>query len=550
MTALAAVRPPAMDARALTQRGVELQGQGRHQDAVNCFMQSLALKIDDAFTHYRLGISFRDCGMKLEAAECIRTAITLGFDDALFARGLLVYLEREGCRWASADAEWRALEAALDARPEGAALQVNPFVHAVLSDDPLRVKRVATHYARFIRSFVKPLPPRRAQAHAGPLRIAYLSADFQQHATAQLMVQMLEAHDRSRFEVTLVSAGMDDGSAMRARLKSACHRFEDLHGHSHEAMARRIRELGIHILVDVKGATDGTLLPVLAARPAPLQLNWLAFPGTSGADFIDYVIGDAIVTPLANEAHYSEKIVQLPGCYQPNDARRARPQPTRRADAGLPDDTTVLCAFHQSYKISAAVFDRWCELLQRLPDAVLWLLEWNANVRDSLIAAAAARGIGRERLRFAPLLPLDEHLARLACADVFLDTWPCNAHTTAGEALWMGVPVVTVIGETFAQRVAASLLHQVGLDELVCTDPGAYVEAVIGLAGDAPRRTRLREHLLHQRDGRLFDGERFVRDIETVYERLWARAVDGLSPDHLPALAAPPAGRLDPLGTN
>jgi protein O-GlcNAc transferase len=537
MTAIAATRPPAADARALTQRGVDLQGQGRHQDAVNCFMQSLALKIDDAFTHYRLGISFRDCGMKLEAAECIRTAITLGFDAALFARGLLVYLEREGCRWASADAEWRALETALAARPEGSALQVNPFVHAVLSDDPMSVKRVATHYARFIQSFVKPLPPRRAQAHAGPLRIAYLSADFQQHATAQLMVQMLEAHDRSRVEVTLVSAGADDGSAMRTRLKAACHRFEDLHGTSHDAMARRIRELGIDILVDVKGATDGTLLPVLAARPAPLQLNWLAFPGTSGAEFIDYVIGDAIVTPLTHEARYTEKIAQLPGCYQPNDARRARPAPAHRADAGLPDGATVLCAFHQSYKISAPVFDRWCELLHRLPDAVLWLLEWNANVRDSLIAAAAARGIAAGRLRFAPLLPLDEHLARLACADVFLDAWPCNAHTTAGEALWMGVPVVSVIGETFAQRVAASLLHEVGLDHLVCADPAAYVETVVALSGDVLRRAAMCDQLLHQRGGRLFDGEGFARNIEALYERMWVRAVKGAPPEHLPAAA-------------
>jgi predicted O-linked N-acetylglucosamine transferase (SPINDLY family) len=540
MTSLAASRPMASDARALTQRGVALQGQGRHQEAVNCFMQSLALKVDDALTHYRLGISFRDCGMKLEAAECIRTALALGFDDALFARGLLTYLEREGCRWASADTEWRALEAALDAQPAGAALQVNPFVHAVLSDDPLRVRRVAEHYARFIQGFVKPLPPRRAQAHAGALRIAYLSADFQQHATAQLMVQMLEAHDRTRFEVTLVSAGADDGSTMRRRLKAACHRFEDLHGASHDTMARRIRELGIDILVDVKGATDGTLLPVLAARPAPLQLNWLAFPGTSGAEFIDYVIGDAVVTPLAHAERYTEQIVQLPGCYQPNDARRARPVPRRRADAGLPEHATVLCAFHQSYKISSPVFDRWCELLQRLPGAVLWLLEWNANVRESLLAAAAARGIGAERLRFAPLLPLDEHLARLACADVFLDAWPCNAHTTAGEALWMGVPVVTLIGETFAQRVAASLLHHSGLDELVCADAPAYVETVVRVAGDAPRRARLREQLIGQRDGRLFDGERFARDLEALYERLWARAVAGIPPAPMAGDAAPP----------
>jgi predicted O-linked N-acetylglucosamine transferase (SPINDLY family) len=524
------------DARALTARAVALQGEQRHQEAIQCLLQSLALKVDDAFTHYRLGVSLRDCGMKLEAAECIRTALLLGFDEALFARGLLVYMEREGCRWDAAGREWAALEAALHAQPEDAPLQVNAFVHAVLSDDPLAIRRAAEHCARFFQGFVKPLPPRLARAHGGRLRIAYLSADFYQHATAQLMVQMLEAHDRERFEVTLVSAGPDDGSAMRNRLKAACHRFEDLRGRSHDAMARRIRELDIDILVDVKGATDGTLLPVLAARPAPLQLNWLAFPGTSGAPYIDYVIGDAIVTPLDHAAHFTEKIAQLPRCYQPNDARRARPLAADRAAWGLPPHRTLLCGFHQSYKISAAVFDRWCELLQRLPDAVLWLLQWNANVRDSLLEAAAARGIGPERLLFAPLLPLDEHLARLACADVFLDTWPCNAHTTAGEALWVGVPVVTLIGASFAQRVAASLLHRVGLAELVCTDEAGYVQAVAALAQDAGQRNALRQRLLAARDSSsLFDGRGFARDIESLYTRLWDRACAGLPPQHLPA---------------
>ncbi len=514
-----------MDAATLTRQGVALQGQGRHPQALQCFMQSLALKIDDAFTHFRLGVSFRDCGMKLEAAECFRTALALKLPDELFARGLLAYMEREGCRWASAEAEWRALEAALDAQPEGAALQINPFVHAVLSSDPLRIRRVAEHYARFIQRVAKPLPPVRAKAHAGPLRIAYLSADFQQHATAQLMVQMLEAHDRARFEVTLLSAGADDGSAMRRRLKRACHRFEDLHGATHEAMARRIRALGIDILVDVKGATDGTLLPVLAARPAPLQLNWLAFPGTSGADFIDYVIGDPIVTPLSNAAHFSEKIAQLPNCYQPNDAQRARPAALPRAEAGLPEGAFVLCGFHQSFKISREVFARWCELLKRIPGAVLWLLEWNANVRESLLAAAAEHGVAAERFVFAPLLPLEEHLARLACADIFLDAWPCNAHTTAGEALWMGVPVVTILGETFAQRVGASLLHQVGLDELVCTSEEAYAGTIVALAEDPSRRAALRDRLERARSASpLFDGERFARDIEALYQDLWARA--------------------------
>ncbi|TXC65321.1 hypothetical protein FSC37_01980 [Piscinibacter aquaticus] len=523
-----------MDAATLTRRGVELQSHGRHQEAVQCFMQSLGLKIDDAFTHYRLGVSFRDCGMKLEAAECIRTALALRFDDELFARGLLAYMEREGCRWASAEAEWGALEAALDARPEGEPLQINPFVHAVLSSDALRIRRVAEHYARFFESFVKPLPPVRARAHGGPLRIAYISADFQQHATAQLMVQMLEAHDRERFEVTLVSAGADDGSAMRQRLKRACHRFEDMHGASHDAMARRIRALGVDILIDVKGATDGTLLPVLAARPAPLQLNWLAFPGTSGARFIDYVIGDAIVTPLAHAAHFTEKIAQLSGCYQPNDAKRARPAPASRAEAGLPDGAIVLCGFHQSFKISQTVFDRWCEILQRVPGSVLWLLEWNANVRESLLAAARQQGIAPERLVFAPLLPLERHcppgLRRCLPRRPALQ---CPHHRRRGA----------VDGRAGGHDPRRDLRAARGCEPAAPCRPGPD-----GLH----RRSRLREYR-HGAGGRckppprcastagqreacaLFSGERFARDMERLLQGLWLRACAGQPPAHWPA---------------
>ena len=502
---------------------------------IQACLQSLARKIDDAPTHYRLGVAFRDAGMKLEAAECIRTAVTLGFPAALFARGLLVYLEREGCRWARAAQDWAALEAAIAAQPAGAPLQVNPFVHAVLSDDPLAVRRVAEHYARFCAQLVAPLPPRPA-VRRERLHVAYLSADFYQHATAQLMAQMLESHDRDRFEVTLVSAGPDDGSAMRARLQAGVERFEDVRGLSHAAIAQRIRALGVDILVDVKGATDGTLLPVLAARPAPLQLNWLAFPGTSGADYIDYMIGDPVVTPLAHAAHFSECIAQLPNGYQPNDARRERPQPSRCSDWGAPEGVPLLAGFHQAYKISEPVFERWCAILHQVPDAVLWLLEWNTNVRATLTAAAQARGIAAQRLCFAPLLPLAQHLSRLACADLFLDTWPCGAHTTAGEALWVGVPVVTTMGEGFAQRVGASLLHQVGLDELVAADAAGYERCAVALARDPGARAHWRAQLLAQRErSPLFDGARFARDIGALYERLWERACAGLPPAPLAA---------------
>jgi len=523
---------------------VALQRSKRHEEAIPAFFDALALKMDDALSHFRLGMSFKDLGMKAEAAECVRTAVLLGLDSSeLAARGQLVFLEREACRWTQADEALAALRQALGTVADDVPLETSAFAHAVLSDDPLEQLKASRHYSLHVARLYPPLPRVTARARDGRLRVGYLSADFHEHATSQLMAQMLECHDRSAFEVTLLSAGSSDASPMRQRLVAGSEHFEELSGLSFEAMATRIRELGIDLLVDLKGATYDTLLPVLAQRPAPLQVTWLGFPGTTGAPYIDYLIGDPVVTPLVDAVNFSEKIAQLPGCYQPNDARRARPQPSTRADWGLADDALLLCAFHQSYKISSAVFDQWCALLHELPGSVLWLLQWNTNVQATLTAAAAARGIGAERLAFAPLLPLAQHLGRLAHADVYLDAWPCNAHTTAGEALWVGVPVVTIEGPTFAQRVASSLLRTSGLPELVCSDVEGYRSTVVALAGDPARRGDLRARLEAGRaTNRLFDGARFALDIEQLYRRMWQRALAGDRPEHLVAIDLPPPG--------
>ncbi len=521
----------------LMSMAMALQLGARHAEAVPVFLQALALKLDDAYLHYHLGTSFKQLGMKAEAAECVRTAVTLGVGSSdLAARGQLVFLEREACRWSEAQAELERLRPALRAVPPDAAMETSPFTHAVLVDDPLEQLKVARHYAQHVATKVRALPRVRAQSSGQRLRLGYLSADFHTHATSQLLVQVLEAHDRQAFEVFCLSTGPDDGSAMRQRVTAAVEHFVELRGLGYEHIARRVRELRIDILVDLKGATYDTLLPVFAARPAPLQLTWLGFPGTTGAAYIDYLVGDPVVTPLAHAAHFSEKIAQLPYCYQPNDARRERPLATVRSDWGVPDDALLLCAFHQSYKISAEVFDLWCSLLQDRPDAMLWLLQWNTNVQDTLRAAARARGIDAQRLLFAPVVPLQQHLSRLACADLYLDAWPCNAHTTAGEALWVGVPVVTLQGPSFAQRVAASLLHAVQLDELVCHDAAAYRAKVLALAGDAPRRAALKAHLAAQQcESPLFDGARFARDLEALLQRMWRQALRGAPPQHLAA---------------
>jgi predicted O-linked N-acetylglucosamine transferase (SPINDLY family) len=408
----------------------------------------------------------------------------------------------------------------------------------VLVDDPAEQLKVARHYALHVTTKVRMLPRVRARDHGRRLRLGYLSADFHTHATSQLLVQVLEQHDRQRFEVFALSTGPDDGSPLRRRVVAAVEHFEELRGMGHAQVAQRVRELGIDILVDLKGATYDAPLPVLAARPAPLQLTWLGFPGTTGAPYIDYLIGDPVVTPLEHAGHFAEKIAQMPLCYQPNDAQRARPQPSTRSDWGVPEDGLLLCGFHQSYKISEPVFSLWCELLRERDDALLWLLQWNTNVQDTLRAAARARGIDPQRLLFAPVLPLQQHLSRLACADLYLDAWPCNAHTTAGEALWVGVPVVTLQGLAFAQRVASSLLHALQLDELVCRDADAYRRTVLALAADGPRRAALKAHLSRQqRSSPLFDGVAFARDLEALLQRMWQQALNG-APEHLSAAKA------------
>jgi predicted O-linked N-acetylglucosamine transferase (SPINDLY family) len=514
-----------------------LQQAARHADAVPVFLQALALKIDDPYLHFHLGTSFKQLGMKAEAAECVRTAVALGVGSSdLAARGQLVFLEREACRWAEAAAELERLRPALRAVPAQQAMETSPFSHAVLVDDPLEQLKVARHYALHVAGKLQPLPRNKARAHDGRLRLGYLSADFHTHATSQLLVQVLEQHDRQAFEVFALSTGPDDGSALRRRVVASVEHFEELRGLGHAQVARRVRELGIDILVDLKGATYDAPLPVLAARPAPLQVTWLGFPGSTGAPYIDYLIGDPVVTPLEHAGHFAEKIAQMPLCYQPNDARRERPQPSTRADWGVPDEGLLLCGFHQSYKISEEVFELWCQLLRERDDALLWLLRWNTNVQDTLRAEAKARGIDPQRLLFAPLVPLQQHLSRLACADIYLDAWPCNAHTTAGEALWVGVPVVTLKGRAFAQRVASSLLHAVQLDELVCHDADGYRNTVLALAADEPRRAALRKHLAEQwQSSPLFDGAGFARDLEALLQRMWQLALRGAPPQHLDA---------------
>lgn len=416
---------------------------------------------------------------------------------------------------------------------------VRPFVALAIpgltAADQQRVARLfaETHYASWsARASI--LPPAPAKPKGGRLRIGYLSDDLQEHATAYLTASLFEYHNRQRFEIFAYSTGADDGGPMRRRLQAAIEHFVDIRELDHEEAARKIRLDGIDILVDLKGYTHRARLEILAQRPAPIQITWLGFPGGLGAPFIDYLIADPIVIPPEHTHDYDETIAYLPDAYAPVDERRTVDRQPTRTEMGLPEQAFVFVCFNETYKITPDLFDRWCRILGAVPGSVLWLYARFERVRQNLRAEAKRRGIEPERLIFADKLPQPAHLARIPLADLMLDTLPVNAHTTASDALWMGVPILTCLGETFAGRVAASLVRACGLNELVTESLDDYERLVIALARDPARLQGLRDRL-HQakRSAPFFDSQGFTRQLEDLYERIWARHCQGLPPAQL-----------------
>lgn len=504
--------------------------------AIHTCLHALRHRMTDGTLHYRLGLAFEDLGRKADAVECLRTALLLNLGPLeTGVRDMLVFHERDLCDWSSGQSAARVLCESMTRLGPDAAVRTNPFAHATLSDDPSVVLQAARSNARFFARGVVPLPA-RAPARRERLRVGYVSADFHHHATVMLMAQMLECHDRRRFDIHLYDHGRDDGSPERARVQAAASVFRSVGELGDREFAQRIRDDGIDILVDLKGYTRGARPGVFAHRPAPVQVAYLGYPGTSGSTAIDYLVGDPFVTPIEHAHGYTEKIAQLPGSYQCNDGTRALPTPPARAAVGLPEPALVLCAFNQAYKISPEVFDVWCRLLQQLPEAVLWLLEGQPEAVAALTREAAARGIDPVRLIFAPKVEHRAHLDRSACADLFLDTWPCNGHTTASDMLWAGAPVVTCAGRTFASRVAGSLLRAIGVPELVCRDPAEYEELIINLARDSQRLAGLRWRVRQARhQSETFNGAAAAKHLEALFERMWSRALAGLPPEHLEA---------------
>jgi predicted O-linked N-acetylglucosamine transferase (SPINDLY family) len=346
------------------------------------------------------------------------------------------------------------------------------------------------------------------------------------------MAGLYESHDREQFELVAVDNGTDDASAMRKRLQAAFDSIIDIKDLSDHDAALKIRSENVDILVNLNGYFGKHRTGVFAHRPAALQINYLGFPGTLGADYMDYIIADRIVLPEDESCHYTEQVVWLPDCYQANDTKRAiaTAKPTR-ADCGLPEHAFVFCNFNANYKIIPAQFALWMRLLKEEKDSVLWLLESNISSPNNLRRQALAQGVAPERLLFAPLVPLDKHLSRLSLADLSLDTLPCNAHTTASDALWAGVPLLTCRGGAFSGRVAASLLTAVGLPELVAETMEEYEVMALELARAPTRLHALREKLAQNRlTMPLFNTDRFRLHIESAYIQMWERYCEGQAP--------------------
>jgi protein O-GlcNAc transferase len=541
--------------------GIALQEQGRLDEAAAAFNRALELSPNFPEAHCNLGNALGRMDRLQEAAACYRRAIELKqdfvqaycnlanvlgklkhYDEAIancrralelqpdLAEAVTKYhhLKRIVCDWEDIE---RAKQAFIEAaQSDQRASLAFPFLS--IADDPALQMEMSRHESRTLIRTGLPVLWQGQQYRHEKIRLAYLSADFHEHATAYLMAGLFEQHDRAKFDVYAFSFGPDDGSPMRRRLTQGIDHFIDVARSSDHDVAQRIRNAEIDIAVDLKGHTTDARPGILAFRPAPIQAQYIGYPGTMGADFIDYIIVDPFVVPADQQPYFTEKLVHLPDCYQVNDAHREIAQRAIvRADYGLPKEGFVFCSFNNNYKITPEVFAIWMRLLKAVPGSVLWLFLDNEWVQQNLRREAEARGMDATRLIFAPRMPLSDHLARHRLADLFLDTSPYNAHTTASDALWVGLPLVTCAGRSFPSRVAGSLLHAVGLPELVTNSLGDYEELALRLATQPDLLQSVRAKLERNRlTAPLFDMERSRRHIESAYTQMWSRWQRGEKP--------------------
>jgi predicted O-linked N-acetylglucosamine transferase (SPINDLY family) len=501
-------------AQAHLNRAAALQHLGDHARAVASYDTAIAIQPDYADAHANRGRALRELKRYDASIESYGKAIAFAKDSAAM-RADRRHIKMQLCDWQDFDADLAQIEADVS-RDSPAA---NPFYLLALSDSATLQRRAAEKWVRQKCPAIDSGGDVPKRDPSVPIHIGYFSADYHEHATAYLIAQLFELHDRSRFRISAFSFGPDSAGPMRRRLRAACDEFIDVRHLSDIETVSLARNRRIDIAVDLKGFTMDNRTGIFARRAAPVQVNYLGFPGTMAAPYIDYLIADRILIPAENERHFAEKVVCLPNSYQVNDAtREIADKVFTRTELGLPSSGFVFCCFNNTYKILPAVFDRWMRVLTRVESSVLWLLGDNPTAMRNLRREAALRDVSPDRLVFADRIDLRQHLARHRAADLFLDTLPCNAHTTASDALWAGLPVLTCPGESFAARVAASLLTAIGLPELIAANLDRYEELAVHLATNRQALHQLRRRLHENRlTAPLFDSLRYCRDLEAAF---------------------------------
>jgi len=551
----------------LSSLGNLAHGQGSYIQAEACFEDALQFNTQDAAIYYNLGNAQRELGKSAEAAKSYTKAIELTPDDAeaynnlgnvqrelgqldlaiesykkalalnpqLFhAKVHLVHQKQHICDWDGLDDEITEIRHWVKTIPQA---QISPFAFLAMPSTTAEEQKicadnwVTNRYATLIQhskqlDFTHPLKPAQKK-----IKIGYLSADFRLHPLALLVSELIELPDRTQFEIIAFSYGVNDKSDARSRLEKAFDQFHDIRSLSELEAAKKIHACGIDILVDLTGFTQTSRSGIAALRPAPININWLGFPGTMGslndAPLFDYLLTDNFICPPDTAKNYAEQLAVLPFSYQPNDRKRPVGKAPSRLECTLPEKAFVFCCFNQSFKITSDVFAVWMRLLKATPNSVLWLLDCNQWAKQNLINKAALHGIASERLIFAPRVSIADHLARHIHADLFLDTQPYNAHTTCSDALWMGLPVLTCTGDTFAARVAGSLLKAAGLNELITYTLEDYENKALYLASNPAILDAMNQKLIAEKmTSPLFDTAGFAKSLETIYQAIWEQHIN------------------------
>jgi predicted O-linked N-acetylglucosamine transferase (SPINDLY family) len=517
-------------AEAQNNRAVALNALKRFDEALASCEKAIALKQDYAEARFNRGLLLDALKRHQEAANAYAEVLKID-PQYPFTKGALLHQKMLSCDWLGTD----ALIAEIDSDIAAGKPSTEPFGWQGVAKTQRSLQVCAELYNKYKFPANIAISRRQTAADRGKIRIGYLSGELREQATSQLIVGVFECHDKSRFEIYGFDNGRDDKSEVRKRINASMHNIIDISRLGDASAAAAIRDTQIDILVNLNGYFGDHRTQVFAQKPAPIQVNYLGFPGTLGASYMDYIIADQTVVPLNHREFYTEKVVYLPDCYQSNDRKKEiGTHLFSRGECGLPQEGFVFCCFNNNYKITPHVFDSWMRILRQIEGSVLWLVEDNADATSNLRKEAEARGVNPERVVFAKRTSLRDHLARHRVADLFLDTAPCNAHTTASDALWAGLPVLTQIGETFTGRVAASLLTAIGLPELITSTPQAYEDLAIELAANSEKLAAIKRKLADNRlTTPLFDTELFTRHIEAAYAAMYERYQAGLSPDHI-----------------